>query len=79
MSPSRGRPRKPKTVRVQALLYSEQKLKLEFLSSHLPGSPPITGLVRDAVEAYVDEHLVGDLGKLYSQEVERRKKLQIVR
>jgi hypothetical protein len=49
----RGRPKKPRTVRVQVLLYQDQKERLDFLSSTLPGSPPLTGLVRDAVRDYL--------------------------
>ena len=52
----RGRPRKAPTVRVQVLLYEDQKDRLDFLSSTLAGSPPMTGLVRDAVAEYLQKH-----------------------
>ena len=60
--PKRGRRPGPKTQRFQALLYPEQIERLYFLKDQLPGSPPITGLVREAVEAYLE--------KMYTDRVE---------
>lgn len=54
---SRGRPRGPRTVRFPALLLPEQLETLALLSRELEGEPPVTGLIRLAVQAYIDAKL----------------------
>lgn len=73
----RGRPRKPPTVRVQVLLYHDQKEKLDFLSSTLPGSPPLTGLVRDAVTDYLNKRFTESEEKAFT--AQQQLDLKIVR
>lgn len=53
----RGRPRGPQTVRFPALLLREQLETLTLLSKELEGEPPVTGLIRSAVQAYIDAKL----------------------
>lgn len=78
MKPTRrGRPRKAPTVRVQVLLYEDQKDRLDFLSTTLPGSPPITGLVRDAVAEYLQKHFTESEEKAFA--VQQQLDLKIVR
>lgn len=74
----RGRPRKPRTVRVQVLLLEQQKDRLDFLSSQLPGSPPISGLVRDAVGEFLEKHYGQALEEAFAEQREQQD-LRIVR
>lgn len=53
----RGRPLGPRTVRFSALLLPDQLEVLEVLSKELEGQPPVAGLVRAAVQAYIDTKL----------------------
>lgn len=64
----RGRPKKRRTVRVQALLYAEQKERLEFLSRCLPGGPPLTGLIREAVSQYIEKQFTTALDKAFQDD-----------
>ena len=73
----RGRPKKGESVRFQALLLADQKERLEFLSGHLPGNPPLSGLLRDAVEEYLDRQFSSEVEKAYRDH--EQKDLRIVR
>jgi hypothetical protein len=53
----KGRPRGPKTVRFSALLYPVQLDTLELIAEELEGTPKVTGLVRTAVQQYIDHKL----------------------
>lgn len=55
--PRIGRPPGPKTVRVVALLYPQQKRDLESLSAQMEGNPPVVRLLREAVKQYLDRKL----------------------
>ncbi len=73
-----GRPPGPRTKRTVALLYEAQKRDLNFLSEHMEGQPTVTGLIREAVTAYVAEKLAQpNLREAYEQ-VEM-KHLRVVR
>lgn len=72
----RGRPKGRETVRVQALLYPEQKERLDFLSGKLMGSPPVTGLIREAVAEYLEKHFVEEVQDAFLEE--QKKELRIV-
>lgn len=67
MNGKRGRPKGRPTVKVHALLYPEQKAKLDFLASRLTGSPPLVGLLRDAVDEFLERHFTGDLAGEYDR------------
>jgi hypothetical protein len=55
--PKRGRPQGPPTVRFSALLFPDQLETLDLLTSELEGGPSVAGLVRTAVQAYIDVKL----------------------
>ena len=74
----RGRPPGPKTVRVAALLYPEQREELKFLSQHLEGRPAVTGLIREAVAGYLDKRMkVSDVREAY--QVATSKALRVIK
>ena len=52
-----GRPPGPKTVRVVALLYPQQKRDLRSLSARMEGSPPVVRLIREAVKQYLERKM----------------------
>jgi len=60
MKGKKGRPKGRETVKVNALLYPEQKAKLDFLSTHLIGSPPVVGLLRDAVDDFLKKNFTAE-------------------
>ena len=60
MKGQRGRPRERDTIKMTALLYPEQKAKLEYLSEHLTGYPKVAGLLRQAVEEFLDRHFTAE-------------------
>lgn len=70
----RGRPLGPPTVRFSALLFPEQLEVLEVLSKELEGEPPVAGLLRSAVQAYIDAKLKD---KALRQRVEERRRAGI--
>lgn len=70
----RGRPPGIPTVRFSAFLFPEQLEVLEVLSKELEGEPPVTGLIRTAVKAYIDAKLKD---KALRQRVEERRRVGI--
>ena len=76
--PKRGRPLGPQTVRFSALLFPEQLEVLELLSKELEGKPPVAGLLRSAVQAYIEAKLK-DKGLRERVEERRRAGIALVR
>ncbi len=72
----RGRPKQKDTVKVSALLYPDQKRRLDFLHDHLPGNPPLVGLIRDAVADYLDMQFNESVRKTYKEA--QKKDLRII-
>jgi hypothetical protein len=56
MPKKRGRRKGKETVPMTALLYPEQKAKLEYLSENLTGNPKVAGLLRQAVDEFLERH-----------------------
>ena len=60
MTGRRGRPRGPETIPVTALLTPEQKAKLDYLSAHLTGRPKVAGLLRQAVDEFLERYFTDE-------------------
>jgi len=55
-------------------LFPEQLETLELLSKQLDGSPPVTGLIRSAVQAYINAKLED---KTLRERIERQRRAEI--
>lgn len=54
---SRGRPKGRRKVPFPLRVYPEQRQTLKILSEIMEGTPPVNGLIQEAIEQFIDNKL----------------------